>query len=530
VEVLASLALVMATATAVLGTLLARTHERSLARVTGLAARALVDEAHSPLREEDPAGSGLRWWDVGPDGEVRALGGHARSLAPAARELASHARALGKPLFVSGMPWQPLRFAAPLEGRDGVAVAEIPAAVPPMLLLLLLAADVLVFTAFGALLLRRRLVLPLERLAGAARSIASGAVEVRAPVDGPAETVGLARAFNEMTDVLARRSQALEKAVSDLRASNRSLREARAGLDRAERLAAVGRLAAGVAHEVGNPMGAVLAFVDLAGRDPGLSEAGRGHLRRAAREGARVRTILRQILDFSRPRRGHPAALDLARVCEDTAGLVRAQRRYAGIAIEVRSEGAPPAAWADPDAVSQIVLNLVVRITLRATAARLREGEDGGEAARRRRSDTVECEVADNGPGIPEEDRERIFDPFFSTKPPGEGTGLGLANAVRFWPTPCASPKRPAGASPSRSLPRRRAPPSCCDFPPPHPTATACAEAASPPEPRGPRPRRRRRPPARTPGWCGRPRSPPRPPAPGGSRPGRRWASRAPLP
>jgi two-component system NtrC family sensor kinase len=194
-------------------------------------------------------------------------------------------------------------------------------------------------------------------------------------------------------------------------------------------------------------MGAVLAFVDLAGRDPGLSEAGRGHLRRAAREGARVRTILRQILDFSRPRRGHPAALDLARVCEDTAGLVRAQRRYAGIAIEVRSEGAPPAAWADPDAVSQIVLNLVlnaadalaggtpepaVRITLRATAARLREGEDGGEAARRRRSDTVECEVADNGPGIPEEDRERIFDPFFSTKPPGEGTGLGLANAVRF--------------------------------------------------------------------------------------------------
>jgi signal transduction histidine kinase len=308
-------------------------------------------------------------------------------------------------------------------------------------------------------------------VAGAARAIEEGEASARAPIGGPSETQELARAFNAMTDALEKRSGALEKAVADLRASNQRLREARAGLDRAERLASVGRLAAGVAHEVGNPMSALLAFVDLAQRDPALPGAARGLLDRAVHEGERVRAILRQLLDFSRPPRRAPARVDLARLCEETAGLVRAQRRYAGIAIEVESEGDPPPALADPDAVVQIVLNLLlnaadalskaaatarageahseaepsggpppgpgapqprIRVLVSPAAARWRAGEGPGATARRRRLDAVECVVADNGPGIAEEDRERIFDPFFTTKPPGEGTGLGLSNAARF--------------------------------------------------------------------------------------------------
>jgi signal transduction histidine kinase len=333
------------------------------------------------------------------------------------------------------------------ESRE-VAVARVPSSSSRLLVLALLAADVAVFTAFGAYLLRRRLILPLQRLAAAARAIADGALHTRAPIEGVGETAEVATAFNEMTEALETRSRALEKAVTDLRESNHHLREAQAGLDRAERLASVGRLAAGVAHEVGNPMGAMLAFLDLAAREPGLSESGREHLSRAAGEGERVRKILRQLLDFSTPPRMARVAVDLTSVCQETAGLLRAQRRYAGIAVEVAQEGEAPAALADPGAVAQIVLNLLlnaadalrghqisspsIRVIVRPAVLRVRGGEGGEAAACRRHFDAVECVVEDNGPGIAAEDGERIFDPFFTSKDPGEGTGLGLSNALRF--------------------------------------------------------------------------------------------------
>jgi signal transduction histidine kinase len=284
------------------------------------------------------------------------------------------------------------------------------------------------------------LVLPLQRLAEAARSHADGELHVRASVDGVRETMEVSQAFNDMTEALEGRSRELEKAVADLSERNRSLQEARAGLDRAERLAAVGRLAAGVAHEVGNPMGALLAFVDLARRDPGLKEESYSHLEKALRQGERVRAILCQLLDYARPQRATPEPVDLHALCLETVSLVSAQRRYAKIALQVQHEGVPPAAWVDPGGAAQILLNLLlnaadavclgvpeprIRVTV-GVAPRRRTGEGNRERA------VVMCTVEDNGPGISPEDRERIFDPFFSTKSPGEGTGLGLSNAQRL--------------------------------------------------------------------------------------------------
>ena len=112
------------------------------------------------------------------------------------------------------------------------------------------------------------------------------------------------------------------------------------------RLAALGRLAAGVVHEIGNPMGAVLAFLELARRDPGISDASREYLGRAAREGGRIRVILRQVLEFSSPPRGLRVPVDLLPICEEVASLLRVQRCYDGIDIQVRAEGDPPAAQA----------------------------------------------------------------------------------------------------------------------------------------------------------------------------------------
>lgn len=445
-EVLLSLAVVMLTATAVLGALLLKTHDAQLEQLQRLAARGLLDDLEGPLPATAALVPELRWWRVAADQRATARGAHADSIDAASLELARRAREEGRALLRSGRPWEPLRFAAPVGAS--VAVAELPPAASGGVLLLVLAADVLVFTAFGATLLRSRLVRPLQRLDAAARAIAEGDFAARVPADGPRETWDLARSFNAMADRLEARTQALEKAVAELRESNRHLRDARAGLDRAERLAAVGRLAAGVAHEVGNPMGAVLGFVDLVRRDAGLSEASRGHLERALRESERVRRILRQLLDFSRPPRTERVELDVAAVCEETAGLVRAQRRYAALRIEVESQGAPPPALADRNAVAQIVLNLLInaadalcasgrpdpriRVIVRPAAARLRVDDREGTAPQRAHFDRIECRVEDNGPGVAADARAHVFDPFFTTKEPGEGTGLGLANALRY--------------------------------------------------------------------------------------------------
>jgi signal transduction histidine kinase len=443
-EILASLAAVVLTASLALGALVLKGHQAEVERLRKLAARGLLEAAESPLEPAvgDPAG--LVWWSVTPEGAVRPRGEHDETLDAASLALAAESRRTGRALLRSGRPWEAVRFAAPVAAE--VRVARLAPLVSGGWVLAVGLADVLVFTAFGASLLRGRLVVPLQSLERAARCLAGGDLGARANVGGPREVQQLARAFNQMSEALETRTGALEKAVHELRRSNADLRDARAGLDRAERLAAVGRLAAGVAHEVGNPMGAVLAFVELARRDPGLGEEGRALLGRALGEGERVRHILRQLLDFSRPPRAERGPVDLVQVAEATAGLVRAQRRYAAIQIEVAAEGTPPPALADRNQVAQILLNLLlnaadamadtaaprVRVVVQATVRNSRAGEPREAGLARSVFDAVECVVADNGPGIAAEHRERIFDPFFTTKPPGQGTGLGLANALRL--------------------------------------------------------------------------------------------------
>ncbi len=450
-EVVTSLGLVMLAATVVLAYLLLQHNEDRLRDLLG---RALLAEARSLPEQDRALIPGTAWWRVDARGGAESIGSTRERIDPLTERLASEARASGASLVRPGAPWEAIRFATPAPGGE-MLVARLPSAAslrlraaPLALVAALLALDVVVFTAFGASLLRRRVLAPLERLAVATRALGEGGFELRLPIEGPRETAEVAAAFNAMSEALERRTSALEKAVADLRDVNTELRIARSGLDRAQRLAAVGRLAAGVAHEVGNPLAAMLAFLGVAERDTQMGDATRSHLARASQQGERVRRILRQLLEFSRPPRMECMPIDVAALAEEAISLVSAQRRYESVEFSVVRATATPLASADPGAVAQILLNLLlnaadavtscepgagtVQVLVRDAHCAARRGESHSAAALRGAPDAVECVVADQGSGIAAEDVDRLFDPFFTTKPAGEGTGLGLANSLRL--------------------------------------------------------------------------------------------------
>lgn len=333
---------------------------------------------------------------------------------------------------------------------------------------LLLVADVAVFVIFGRYLLRSRLLLPLEQMIDGVAAVAEGDFGRRLPAGETVETARLADAVNRMTERLFAHRQQLAANVRSLEATNRELTEARDELIRAEKLSSVGRLAAGIAHEVGNPLGAIMGYLSLLGRgaDPEKKEL----VTAAEVEARRIDRIVRGLLDFARPRDSKARPIDVNATIEQTVELVSTQGGLRDTRLDVDLAEALPSVVADPFQLQQILVNLFLnaadaldettdpRLELRTTTIRFRptvhvparrhdDPPDVDYSHRRRfhrmprvpRSDpfpagatVVEITLADNGPGVPEELREQIFEPFVTTKEPGKGTGLGLAVVARL--------------------------------------------------------------------------------------------------
>lgn len=447
-ELLLSLALIMFTATALLLVTFVGIHRAQTSDLHALLARGFAAEITRTDFESKGFGTGS-WWRLDSEARLMASSGEGRPIDPGTRKLAILAREAGSPHVQSGAPWSAIRFAAPSPDGRHILAGRIEAAVSPWALAGMLLVDIAVFGLCGVVLLRRRVVGPLGRLAGAVQLLRDGDDSIPVPVEGAGEIAELAIAFNEMQTALASRTGALEKAVAELRTANQSLSQAREGLDRSERLAMVGSLAAGVAHEVGNPMGALVSYLDVAAREEGMSETAQRCLAKATEQGERVRVTLRQLLDFSRaPQPEHgPFALD--EVADQVAELVSAQREFESIRIDVQraAPGVDLVCWGDRTFASQVLLNLVlnaafetreqpearIQLTLSQTYAQARELEAAaGRFDRAGGPDSVECVVEDSGAGIDPNQADRIFDPFFTTRPPGEGTGLGLANARKL--------------------------------------------------------------------------------------------------
>jgi signal transduction histidine kinase len=284
---------------------------------------------------------------------------------------------------------------------------------------------VAVFVVWGASsMLVRRVARPVERILDAARDL-----QERAPAALPVlgdSGIGLDRAalaFERTARALAEERERLAAKVAELTAANAALAEARASLARSEKLATVGRLAAGIAHEVGNPLGAVAGYADLArgrlppGSDPQLADA----LDRIAAAAARIDRIVRDLLDFARPTALEVQPVHLPGAVDAALRLAAIQSRFKGVESAVDLPAGLPAVLADERHLSQVILNLLLN------AGDAMRGSGRVTVSARREGGFVALTVADTGPGIPPEDLPRVFDPFFTTKEPGEGSGLGLA-------------------------------------------------------------------------------------------------------
>ncbi|MEW6751002.1 MAG: [Fe-Fe] hydrogenase large subunit C-terminal domain-containing protein [Candidatus Latescibacterota bacterium] len=210
----------------------------------------------------------------------------------------------------------------------------------------------------------------------------------------------------------------LHRTVEELNISHRELASAQEALLQSEKLASMGQLAAGIAHEINNPLGVVLMYAHLLLEETPEGEGLHEDLKLITEEADRCKKIVAGLLDFARQNQVVRAPVD---VCEMVDKTLRALPPPAGVEVQVLHRVADPVAELDRDQFVQVLTNLVTNAyTAMPQGGRLTVAVDG-------EPETVAFRVADTGIGIPRENLERIFHPFFTTKQLGKGTGLGLA-------------------------------------------------------------------------------------------------------
>ena len=254
--------------------------------------------------------------------------------------------------------------------------------------------------------------------------------------------LALSWSFRRASHTILDQNQALARQADELRQAYEDLKSAQSRLVQNEKLASAGRLAAGVVHEIGNPLASVLGLTELLLRCRGRPEDRlecRENLGRIASEITRLRGILQGLLDYSRPAGRVLRPSNLNGIVERTLLLVATQPTFRNIKVVQRIEDPAPVARTDDRLLQQILVNVLMNaaqampeggeLTVATAQGPAAEGEDGVTVGRvfSPGDQAATITVGDTGPGIAEGDLPRIFEPFFSTKETGKGVGLGLA-------------------------------------------------------------------------------------------------------
>jgi two-component system NtrC family sensor kinase len=271
-----------------------------------------------------------------------------------------------------------------------------------------------------------RIIKPLQRMVVATHQIADGDLNHKVEIQSQDEIGELASAFNQMTEKLKAANKelvdwgtTLEKKVEE---RTRELVEMQARLIQSEKLASLGKLAAGIAHEINNPLGGVLIYTHLlledADRDSGQYE----NLKKIVKETTRCKDIVKGLLEFSRPKEPEMVPTDIHDALNRALAIFEPQSFFQNIKIE-KEFSEVPRVVADSSQLQQVFTNIISN----AAEAMAGNGVLTIRTSLDEQSDRIKVEFTDTGHGIKPEDMTRLFEPFFSTKAVGKGTGLGLA-------------------------------------------------------------------------------------------------------
>ncbi len=331
------------------------------------------------------------------------------------RALPTHGNTRRVLASASGVPWK-ASVLVEFEAADSSALNRLLALYIALIASALLVGVYFAITAF--------IIRPLDQISSSAKRVAAGAHRLRLPKTRSRELQALAENLEAMTQKLAGEEATLRRKVEELELARNQLETAQAQLVRSERLASVGQLAAGLAHEIGNPITAMQGMQDLI-LDGGLdAEQQLDFTRRMRSETERISRIIRDLLAFARPRQGPGVRVKHGNVeaaINETVTLVSPQPLLRNIDLAVDVVVGLPEVTLDHGQLTQVLLNLVLNA---ASACK-----DGGriEIRAERSGEQVRLVVQDDGPGVPGDLVDRLFEPFVTSKDVGEGTGLGLS-------------------------------------------------------------------------------------------------------
>jgi len=246
----------------------------------------------------------------------------------------------------------------------------------------------------------------------------------------------LSSSLNKMLHRINKDKRVLQETIGSLQTTNQELKQAQNDVIRAEKLATVGRLTSGIAHEIGNPIGIVLGYLDLMKQPDISSEEQADFIARSEKEITRINQIIRQLLDMTRTSADESKPVAVHCLLEDLVSVFAYQPSAGEIVFDSSFTASQDLVQADPDRLRQVFLNILLnavdainanppskpRIQLITEGPVDMDKKFGGG-----RQTGIRIRFEDNGPGIGQTDLPHVFDPFFTTKQPGKGTGLGLS-------------------------------------------------------------------------------------------------------